>query len=125
MKNKTFVLILFSSILLGTIYVLDINSKASKPPEIKTISLNVQHQGKYQLTITQNGNSIVYDKFTNFDKNYQHVREGVWDFSVDIRKLTDNKGSLYCSLRDGDGNMLEYDSINDPYGEIHLSIIIK
>jgi predicted RNA-binding protein with RPS1 domain len=106
-------------------YILDINSKASKPPEIKTITLNVQHNGQYQLSITQNGETMVYDKFTNFDKKYQHVREGVWDFSVDIRKLTDNKGSLYCSLRDQDGNMLKYDSTNDPYGEIHLRLLIK
>jgi hypothetical protein len=106
-------------------YILDINSKASKPPEIKTITLNVQHNGQYQLSITQNGETMVYDKFTNFDKQYQHVREGVWDFSVDIRKLTDNKGSIYCSLRDQDGNMLKYDSTNDPYGEIHLKLLIK
>lgn len=101
------------------------NSKASKPPEIKTISLNVQYSGQYQLSITQNGETTVSNKYTNFEKKYQHIREGVWDFSVDIRKLTDNKGRIYCSLRDQDGNMLKNDSSNDPYGEIHLRLIIK
>jgi hypothetical protein len=89
----------------------------------KTIVLNVQHTGKYQLTVTQNGHGRVIEKYSHFEREYQYTG-GLCDFSVDIRKLTGNEGSLYCSLRDEEGNMITYESTNEPYGEIHLHIKI-
>jgi hypothetical protein len=122
-KKEFLVTGVFLYLLFGTAVVFTICSGTLKSSKRKTIVLCVQHTGKYQLTVTQNGHGRVIEKYSHFERGY-HYTGGLWDFSVDTRKLTENEGSLYCSLRDEEGNIITYESTKEPYGEIHLNVIL-
>ena len=92
---------------------------------INEVIYEIDYPGNYNVSITENGYAAMFENIGNFERNLLRPVGDEWVISIFVKKFDDSTNLLTVRIKLPDGTILEEDSTYEPFGEAHVSIIIK
>jgi len=92
---------------------------------INEVVYEIDYSGNYNVSITENGYAAMFENIGNFKRTLLRPVGDEWVISIYVKKSDDSTNLLTVRIMLPDGTILEEDSTYEPFGEAHVSILIK
>ena len=85
----------------------------------------IEYTGSYNVTITENGIATMSERLGNLKGTLTRRSDDEWIISIYARKFDDSTNLLSLKVMLPDGTILEEDNTFKPFGEVHVSLVIR
>ena len=85
----------------------------------------IEYTGSYNVTITENGDATMSERLGNLKGTLTRRSDDEWIISIYARKFDDSTNLLSLKVMLPDGTILEEDNTFEPFGEVHVSLVIR
>ena len=85
----------------------------------------IEYTGSYNVTITENGDATMSERLGNIKGTLMRRSDNEWIISIYARKFDDSTNLLSLKVMLPDGTILGEDNTFKPFGEVHLSLVIR